>query len=305
LPGPPHESMVVLLREHPDWLRALVEIVAKRHLPTALSPVDSAVRVVDPADVRPDLVFVASDQKSWLLVEVQLDEDDTKTRRWPLAVAALWNERKCPGDLLVITADRAVARWAHKIGRMTGPLGGTLAVQPVVVQLTSDVAEVLLDAEHPELAFFAAWTVHDRHGPEALAIVERATELIETLPDPALRKMLIRSILGMLSEKLLKRLREVSMDLDKIPVSPALQRMGEEFQAKYGAQIEARGEARGRALGEALGEARMLLKILAVRGLSVDPTTEARVRACTDLATLERWAERAVTAATLDAVFRD
>ncbi len=292
MPGAPHETMVVLLREHPEWLRALVEVIAKRELPETLTPVDSAVRVVDPAEVRLDLVFATADGKSWVFVEVQLDEDKAKARKWPLAVAALWNERGVPGDLLVITADRAVAAWARTVGRMTGPLGTGLAVQPVVVQLTGDVANMLLDPERPELAFFAAWTVHDRYGPEAQAIVERATDLIETIPDEALRRTLIRRILGMLHEKLLKLIREVSiMDSQKIPVSPALQRLGEEFQAMYGAELEARGEAK------------MLLKILAARKLPVDDATRARILACADAATLERWAEAALTATSIDAVF--
>lgn len=34
------------------------------------------------------------------------------------------------------------------------------------------------------------------------------------------------------------------MDSQKVPVSPALQRLGEEFQAMYGGQIEARGDPR-------------------------------------------------------------
>lgn len=47
MPGDPHETMVVLLRELPEWLRALVQIVVKRELPEALRPIDSTVRVVD------------------------------------------------------------------------------------------------------------------------------------------------------------------------------------------------------------------------------------------------------------------
>ena len=291
MPGAPHETMVVLLREHPEWLRAVVEVIAKRSLPENLKPTDSAIRIVDPAEVRLDLLLEPEDGTSWVLVEVQLDEDRVKARKWPLAVAALWNERGVPGDLLVITADRAVAAWARTVGRMAGPLGTTIAVQPVVVQLTGDVAELLLDTAHPELAFFAAWTMHDRYGPEAQAIVERATDLIETLPDEALRRTLIRHILEMLHERLIKMIREVSMDSQKIPVSPALQRLGEEFQAMYGAMLEARGEAK------------MLLKILAARKLPVDDATRARILGCADTATLERWAEAALAATSIDAVF--
>ncbi len=287
--------MVVLLREHPEWLRALVEIIAQRTLPKGLTLTDSAIRVVDPAEVRLDLVFTAADENSWVLVEVQLDEDKAKARKWPLAVAALWNERGVPGDLLVITADRAVATWARTVGRMRGPSGTSLAVQPVVVQLTGDVAGSLLDPAQPELAFFAAWTVHDRYGPEAQAIVERATDLIETLPDQTLRRALLRSILGMLHEKLILMIREVSMDSQKIPISPALQRLGEEFQAMYGEQIEARGEARG--------EAKALLRVLASRGIAVDDETRARVLSATDTAEIEAWLERAARAESLPEVF--
>ncbi len=202
-----------------------------------------------------------------------------------------------PGDLLVITADRAVAAWARTVGRMDGPSGTSLVVRPVVVQLTGDVAEMLLDPAQPELAFFAAWTVHDRYGPEAQAIVERATDLIETLPDGALQRTLIRYIQGMLHEKLLELVREVSMNPQKVPVSPALQRLDQEFQAMYGEQIEARGEVRG--------EVKVLLKILAARKLPVDDATRARILACTDTAVLERWAEQAANATSIDQVFAD
>jgi hypothetical protein len=100
-----------------------------------------------------------------------------------------------PGALLVFTAQRAVATWARTVGTMDGPLGTGLGVRPVVVQLTGDVAEALLDHAHPELAFFVAWNIHDRYGPEAQAIVERATDLVEPLADEALRRPRPRPLL--------------------------------------------------------------------------------------------------------------
>lgn len=306
MPGAPHETMVMLLREHPAWLGALMEVLSGRKLPGSLVPVDSALRVVDPAEVRPDLVLVAADQSAWVLVEVQLDEDADKARKWPLAVATLWNERAVPGDLVVLTAQRAVATWARSVGTMDGRLGTGLAVRPVVLQLTGDEAELLLDPAHPELAFFAAWTMHDRYGPEAQAIVERATDLIETLADEALRRLLLRLILGMLHEKLLTLIQQAAtMDPHKIPTSPALQRLGEEFQAMYGQQLEARGEARGELRGKVLGEAEALLKFLTARGFVVPERWRARVVACDNVATLDRWIARAACANTVDEVFAD
>ena len=50
--GVPHKTKVMLLRGHPEWLRSL---------PETLLPVDSAVRLVDPAEVRLDLVLAPVD----------------------------------------------------------------------------------------------------------------------------------------------------------------------------------------------------------------------------------------------------
>ncbi len=62
---------------------------------------------------------------------------------------------------------------------------------------------------------------------------------------------------------------------------------------------------KGLAEGEARGEANALLRVLMARGFIVDAAIEARVRSCTDLAALERWVTRAVTAPSLAEVFDD
>jgi hypothetical protein len=296
MPGVAHETIVLLLRENPTWLGLLVEALAGRALPGRLRPDDAAVRAVDPVEVRPDLVFTEEDGGAWVMVEVQRGEDPEKARKWPLAVAALWNERRVAGDLVVIAVERAVVRWARGVGTMVGSLGTSLTVSPVVVPLTGDSAERLLDPAHPELAFFAAWTMHERHGAKARATVLRAAEIAALVPDEALRGSLLRGILGVLHPKVIESLREVLMDPQKTPTNPALDRLGEEFQRKYGAQLEARGEARG--------EAKMLLTILAARGLPIDDAVRARVLGCGDTATLERWGERAIVATTLAEVFK-
>ncbi|MBI5513895.1 MAG: hypothetical protein HY909_09015 [Deltaproteobacteria bacterium] len=79
----------------------------------------------------------------------------------------------------------------------------------------------------------------------------------------------------------------------RVPRSPTLQRLGEEFQALYGARLEARGEAK------------MLLKILAARTLPVDEAALVRILACTDNVALEQWAEAALTATAMDEVFKE
>jgi hypothetical protein len=63
------------------------------------------------------------------------------------------------------------------------------------------------------------------------------------------------------------------------------------------------GRAEGEARGRAEGEAAMLLRILAARGFGVPDDVRHRVQSCTDLAQLEAWGDRAVTARSLEEIF--
>jgi predicted transposase YdaD len=69
------------------------------------------------------------------------------------------------------------------------------------------------------------------------------------------------------------------------------------------AEGEARGRAEGEARGRAEGEAAMLLRVLAARGFTVPEDIRQRIQSCTDLARLEAWGDRAVTANSLDEIF--
>jgi hypothetical protein len=45
-----------------------------------------------------------------------------------------------------------------------------------------EVADALLDEGRPELALFAAWAMHERHGIRAHSVVRRALDLANLLP---------------------------------------------------------------------------------------------------------------------------
>ncbi len=64
-----------------------------------------------------------------------------------------------------------------------------------------------------------------------------------------------------------------------------------------------RGKADGEASGEIKGEAKALILILKRRGLAITDEQQRRVVACTDLATLERWLDRALSAASVEELF--
>ena len=68
---------------------------------------DSAVRIANPVEVRPDLVLVAEGERgAWVIVEVQLGRDEDKQRRWLAAAGALYDARGVMGDVVVITQRR-------------------------------------------------------------------------------------------------------------------------------------------------------------------------------------------------------
>ncbi|WP_394831120.1 hypothetical protein LVJ94_31875 [Pendulispora rubella] len=56
---------------------------------------------------------------------------------------------------------------------------------------------------------------------------------------------------------------------------------------------------------EAKAEARAVLTVLSTRKLPVSDDVRAKILACTDLAVLERWLQRAVTASNAEEVVSD
>jgi hypothetical protein len=289
VPGTPHEVLIVALREQPALLDALVSTLTGVHLPRGLKPADSTARFVKPAELRLDLVL-RDGRRRWTIVEIQRSIDPKKRRRWPLAVSLLFDQTGSLGDVIVITARRAVARWAARVAHVRTPLGTVLQLKPVVLYLGARDGKALLDERHPELALFAAWAMHHRHGPKARAVVERALALADRLPRP-LRGAQQRAILSVLSDRMLALLREASMNPDKIPETPAAR--------KFRLFFEGPARKKGRAEGRAEGRQAALLTLLQARGIPASQKDETRIRACADAATLDEWIQRAATASSV------
>jgi predicted transposase YdaD len=71
-----------------------------------------------------------------------------------------------------------------------------------------------------------------------------------------------------------------------------------EHEARGEAKGKAEGKAKGKAEGKAEGEATAVLTVLDTRGVPVPDAVRERILACADLAQLETWLRRAVTATT-------
>jgi hypothetical protein len=91
------------------------------------------------------------------------------------------------------------------------------------------------------------------------------------------------------------------MDVSKLPPeSPYVRKVREQYVA-WMRKTLAEGKAEGKAEGAVEGKAQALLTVLDARGFLVPAAERARIRACTDLTTLDRWIAQAVAAKSLDA----
>ena len=70
-------------------------------------------------------------------------------------------------------------------------------------------------------------------------------------------------------------------------------------------QGRAIGAAEGKAEGIAEGLARAILRVLGSRGLSPTPAQRELIESCDDVAQLDTWCDRALTATTVSMVFED
>jgi hypothetical protein len=79
----------------------------------------------------------------------------------------------------------------------------------------------------------------------------------------------------------------------------------EELMSSWSEEYFEKGRQKGRVEGRAEGRAEDVLRVLAVRGVRVDPKSRQRILSCTDLATLGLWLERAVKVTHLSEVLED
>jgi len=244
--------------------------------------------------VRPDVVLVEPDLRgAWTLVEVQRSEDIDKQRRWLSAAGILLDARGVMGDVIIITQSASVARWAATLAPVVGPIGTRLSIEPIVLQLTVDKADQLLDSGQAELAIFAVWAVHDQTGHEAQRVVRRAVDILGADTSRRLHTPLLRAMISMLNEPLLAIVRKLFMDQDLVTITPAAQAFFDEM------------EASGKAKGEREFAKESLLIVLEARRFTVDDATRERVAQCSDTQTLKRWIARAAASEALESVFGD
>jgi hypothetical protein len=78
---------------------------------------------------------------------------------------------------------------------------------------------------------------------------------------------------------------------------------GYEYQSDFARHYYGKGKAEGKAEGQIECAAKMILMVLSSRDICVPADVRERITACTDLAQLETWAQRAGIVATAAELF--
>src|SRR5690349_7245307 len=117
--SPAHDVLAQALRDDATLLPELLSRLRGLALPPLGTPIDSSVRLARPVEVRPDVVHRTNE--GWIVCEVQNQVDLPKGRRWLLVASVLYDETQKMGDVVVVTASAAVARWALQTGHVSGP----------------------------------------------------------------------------------------------------------------------------------------------------------------------------------------
>lgn len=110
-----------------------------------------------PTELRADLVVLlyAGEPVLGIVLEAQLRPDQSKRFVWPLYLAALRAEHRCPCCLLVVSPSKATARWAARAISLgpTGDVVRPLVLGPENIPAVTDVDEA---RRMPELAVLSA-----------------------------------------------------------------------------------------------------------------------------------------------------
>jgi predicted transposase/invertase (TIGR01784 family) len=174
-----------------------------------------------------------------------------------------------------------------------------------LAQLTDEKLQARPLLETTRLALAALQHVRNR---QTLAeLVGRLARWITQLPDDERSREMLRTVIAYTAAN--------RSDTSVEEIQAAVATVAPEVEDKVMttlSELEARGEARGIALGEARAEARakqatlgaVLLKLLALRFGTVSDDARATIVAA-EVATLERWVDRVLTAPSVEAVLAD
>lgn len=234
-------------------------------------------------------------------LEVQRTINDDKFFSWGCYPGHLLREYRCTPRLIILCSTQEVTDWARKgLKNLPVALGTPAKV------LGPDSFARLLQAppsvQNPALALMGAALRAESVGSRAPAYpyVETLNTLAETA-DRELSALCYKALRAFFKKEEVKMIDDMT-ELEREHENEWLAVFGQGTIEEAEARGEAKGEARGKAEGEARGEIRALIKF---RGLLCTEEQAAQIEAEQDVETLRRWAERAPTAPSVEAILQD
>jgi hypothetical protein len=287
-----HEAPLELIKQHPalavDLLREVTGVPFPDGLDARLAP--TSLNKISPTQYDADSVVVVSDPVTLtplvaIVIEPQGRDDKTKKFSWPIYVTNVRKEVGCErAFLIVVCPDPVEAEKCRAVIRMGHP---GLELRPIVI-----------DPEHAPgdegaspylLLFLACLRALDM---ENLDMARRVLEAIrDTGASDAERKALTTIILVRASETARRLLEGLMTTM--------------EWKSEFVESFVEQGREQGLEQGNVQTKRQDLLKVLDLRGLLPTEEQRARVGSSTDLAQLDRWFERSLTAITAAEVFTD
>ncbi|WP_437644282.1 hypothetical protein [Sorangium sp. So ce362] len=299
MPTLEHNALVEMFREHPElaprWLATLFHVEVPPHASVAV--VESSLDQLLPVEFRADLVLELRAASGALVlaivIEVQRDVDPDKRFSWPTYVTVVRARKRCGTIVLVVAPDAGVAAWAAEnidLGLGRGNVE-PLVLGPAVVPEITEPA----DAENEtELAVLSA--VAHGNGPSGLTVVQAALAGLGRL-DQAHAMVYFQLIWNGLREPMRQALEVLVMERQiegEATFPPFVQKLVD--RGKLEGMRE--GELKGMREGRLEGKRDTLLRLLARAGIVLTENESARIQACTDIATLDRWIDNVLGAKT-------
>jgi predicted transposase YdaD len=178
--------------------------------------------------------------------------------------------------------------------------------------LTTEREEALRARPGPPLARLALLLLRSGRSEKLAVLLGRWRPLLaEVLASPEgqeqlravvhyLLRVAVKEVRGPLRQVLNSLAREHQEEKLMTTIAEAYIEEGREWGLREGqAKGQAEGLAKGLAEGQARGRAEGVLRLLAVRGISVDEQVRTRVLSCKELDQLDRWFDQALSATSL------
>ncbi|WP_437634676.1 hypothetical protein [Sorangium sp. So ce854] len=303
MPTLEHNALVEMFREHPELAPRLLATLLHVEVPphASVAVVESSLDQLIPVEYRADLVLELRDERDALVLaivlEVQRDVDPDKKFSWPAYVAVVRARKRVGTIVLVVAPDAGVAAWAAEtidLGLGRGHVA-PLVLGPAVVPEITDPA----DAEREtELAVLSA--VAHGNGPSGLTVVQAALAGLGRL-DQAHAMVYFQVIWNGLREPMRQALEALVMERQiegEATIPPSLQRLIDRGIREGELKGMREGRLEGVREGKLEGKRDTLLRLLARAGIVLGEDESARIQACTDVATLDRWIENVLGAKT-------